>query len=70
MRARYMNSESREICPCGRMGKPVMLWLCRCCYLEKEIRHAISELERGGDWPRAGMARLKKLAYGTASGTC
>lgn len=56
-----------ELCPCGRMDKPKMLWLCRCCYLEKEIRYALSELERPGDawrgqsWRAAGLARLEKL---------
>lgn len=34
-----------------------MLWLCRCCYLEKEIRYSISELERGLD-PTWRLARL------------
>jgi hypothetical protein len=56
-----------DMCPCGRMFKPAALWLCRACYLEKEIRYAISELERGGDawqgrtWHDAGLERLKKL---------
>ena len=48
-------------CPCGRMDKPAALWLCRCCYLEKEIHYAVTELERGGDRPAAGMRRLHKL---------
>jgi hypothetical protein len=56
-----------DMCPCGRMMKPAALWLCRCCYLEKEIGYAISELERGGEawegrtWDSAGMGRLRKL---------
>lgn len=37
------------------------LWLCRICYLEKEIGYALSELHRGGDWPSAGIRRLEKL---------
>lgn len=51
----------RDKCPCGRMLKPAMLWLCRCCYLEKEIGYAISELERGGAAGAGGMGRLRKL---------
>jgi hypothetical protein len=39
------------------MEKSAMLWLCRCCYLEKEIRYSISELERGLD-PTWRLARL------------
>jgi len=53
--------DATEPCPCGRMNKSPALWLCRCCYLEKEIRYALSELERGGDWPDAGLQRLRKL---------
>jgi len=56
-----MLSDNTEPCPCGRMNKPAALWLCRICYLEKEIMYALSELERGGDWPEAGMRRLRKL---------
>lgn len=51
-----------ELCPCGRMGKPMAIWLCRLCYLEKEIGYALSELERGGGWPEVGLRRLRKLA--------
>jgi hypothetical protein len=50
-----------EPCPCGRMDKPVALWCCRCCYLEKEIGYALSELGRAGEWPQSGLARLRKL---------
>ena len=56
-----------EPCPCGRMNRYKALWLCRCCYLEKEIRYALSELERGGEawpgytWAQFGMSRLDKL---------
>ncbi len=47
------------------MDKSPALWLCRLCYLEKEIRYAVRELKRGGegyDWHAAGLARLGKLA--------
>lgn len=55
-----------EPCPCGRpeLGqheKYAAQWLCRAGYLEKEIGYALSELERGGDWPAAGLRRLEKL---------
>jgi len=50
-----------EPCPCGRMDKYAMTWLCRCCYLEKEIGYALSELGRGGEWPATGLRRLEKL---------
>jgi hypothetical protein len=50
-----------EPCLCGRMDKLVVALMCRCCYLEKEIRYAISELERDQDWPAHGLARLKGL---------
>ena len=49
--------DAAEPCPCGRMDKPAMLWLCRCCFLEKEIRYAVSEMERGLD-PAWRLARL------------
>jgi hypothetical protein len=44
------------------MDKPAMLWLCRCCYLEKEIRYALTDIGRGLDptW------RLTRLVYGEA----
>lgn len=53
-------------CPCerpelGRHEKHRAAWLCRVAYLEKEIGYAISELERGGEWPAAGMQRLERL---------
>ena len=57
--------DATEPCPCGRMDKSPALWLCRLCYLEKEIRYAVRELKRGGegyDWHAAGLARLGKLA--------
>jgi hypothetical protein len=43
------------------MDKYAMTWLCRCCYLEKEIGYALSELGRGGEWPATGLRRLEKL---------
>lgn len=43
------------------MDKSAWTWLCRCCYLEKEIGYALSELERGGDWPRHARERLEGL---------
>lgn len=62
-------SLATDPCPCGRMDKPAGLWLCRCCYLEKEIHYAISELERRGDWPAAGMRRLRKLEDSRGQGS-
>jgi hypothetical protein len=58
-------------CPCNRMDKPAALWLCRCCYLEKEIGYALSELMRDGDawpgqtWAQFGLSRLKRLTEST-----
>jgi hypothetical protein len=49
------------------MEIPRFSWLCRLCYLQKEIGYALSELERGGDawpglsWHDAGIQRLEKL---------
>lgn len=59
---------SGEMCACGRMEIPRWSWLCRLCYLQKEIGYALSELERRGEawpghsWHDAGMERLEKLA--------
>ena len=61
-----------EQCPCGRpdLGqheKHQATWLCRAAYMEKEIRYALSELDRPGDawrgqsWRALGLARLEKL---------
>lgn len=61
-----------EQCPCGRADlgqheKSQAMWLCRAAYMEKEIRYALSELERPGDawpgqsWYAYGLARLEKL---------
>jgi hypothetical protein len=56
-----------EQCACGRMEIPRFSWLCRLCYLQKEIGYALSELERDGEawpgrsWHDAGLARLEKL---------
>jgi hypothetical protein len=58
------------MCPCGRTMMPWSTWLCRICYLEKEIGYALSELERGGNapgydppktWHELGLSRLRKL---------
>lgn len=54
------------MCPCGR-GLPVLSWCCQICYLEKEIRYALSELSREGDawegktWREFGVQRLEGL---------
>lgn len=39
------------------MNKPVVLWCCQLCVKEKEMRYAISDIERG-DFDSA-LARLK-----------
>ncbi len=49
------------------MSKSAWTWLCRICYLEKEIGYALSEMERDGEawaahsWHDAGLQRLRKL---------
>jgi hypothetical protein len=62
-----MDALDMEPCACGRMDRPCALWRCRCCYMEMEIQHALSELERGGEawpgmtWAQFGFNRLEKL---------
>jgi hypothetical protein len=57
-----------ELCPCSRMPKLEGSWLCRLCYIQKEIGYALSELDRGGDawpgtsWHAYGLERLERLA--------
>jgi len=62
-----MTVVSTDTCACGRMDKPIEMWLCRACFLEKEIRYALSELDRpGGPWDGESWAdmarwRLRRL---------
>lgn len=62
-----LDLNATDECPCGRMNKSAWTWLCRICYLEKEVRYALSELERGGEarpgysWHDAGLRRLGEL---------
>jgi hypothetical protein len=50
-------------CPCGRMEMSSLTWLCRLCYMEKELNYAIGELERGTEmWREAALSRLRKIA--------